>query len=146
MKEVPEFDLVSVRKRSHIELPLYASPVEAGFPSPADDYLETVLDINEYLVQRPAATFMVRVQGDSMREAGILDGSILVVDSSIEPQNGMIVLAIVDNEFTVKRLLKVKNTWVLRPENPGYSEIKVTPNTEIRGVVTASIHKFGGSF
>ena len=146
MKEVPEFDLVRFKKRSHLDLPLYASPVEAGFPSPADDYLETVLDINDYLVQRPAATFMVRVQGDSMREAGILDGSILVVDSSIEPQNGQIVLAIVDNEFTVKRLLKVKNKWVLRPENPGYSEIEVTTDTEIRGVVTASIQKFGGSY
>ncbi len=146
MKEVPELDIVHFAKRTHIDLPLYASPVEAGFPSPADDYLETVLDINDYLVQRPAATFMVRVQGDSMREAGILDGSILVVDSSIEPQNGMIVLAIVDNEFTVKRLVKVKNSWILRPENPGYSEIEVTTDTEIRGVVTASIQKFGGSY
>ncbi len=100
MKEVSELDHVSLKKRSYIDLPLYVSPVEAGFPTPTDDYLETVLDLNEFLVQRPAATFLVRVQGDSMREVGILDGSILVVDSSIEPQNGMIVLAIVDNEFT----------------------------------------------
>ncbi len=100
MKEVSELDHVSLKKRSYIDLPLYVSPVEAGFPTPTDDYLETVLDLNEFLVQRPAATFLVRGQGDSMREAGILDGSILVVDSSIEPQNGMIVLAIVDNEFT----------------------------------------------
>ena len=147
MKDVPEFDLVRFAKRTHIELPLYASPVEAGFPSPADDYLETVLDINDYLVQHPSATFMVRVRGDSMRDVGILDSSILVVDCSIEPQNGMIVLAIVDNEFTVKRLIKgLNNNWVLRPENPGYSEIKVTPDTEIRGVVTASIQKFGSNF
>ena len=142
MKKAPEFDLVRFAKRTHIDLPLYASPVEAGFPSPADDYLETVLDINDYLVQRPAATFMVRVQGNSMRDAGILDGSILVVDSSVEPQNGLIVLAIVDNEFTVKRLIRRKNSWILRPENPDYSEIEVTTDTEIRGVVTASIQKF----
>lgn len=145
MKEVSELDHVSLKKRSYIDLPLYASPVEAGFPTPADDYLETVLDLNEFLVQRPAATFLVRVQGDSMREVGILDGSILVVDSSIEPQNGMIVLAIVDNEFTVKRLARIKQKWVLKPETPGYSEIAVTSDTEIRGVVTAAIQKFGSS-
>ena len=146
MKELPEFDIGQVMKRSQVDLPLYASPVEAGFPSPANDYLETVLDLNEFLVQRPAATFLVRVQGDSMKDAGILDGSILVVDSSIEPQSGMIVLAIVDNEFTVKRLVKVRKTWTLQPENPDYSAIKVTKNTEIRGVITASIQKFGNSF
>ncbi|MCY3675654.1 MAG: translesion error-prone DNA polymerase V autoproteolytic subunit [Paracoccaceae bacterium] len=146
MKELLGFDLGRVVKRSEGDLPLYASPVEAGFPSPANDYLETVLDLNEFLVQRPAATFLVRVQGDSMKDAGILDGSILVVDSSIEPQSGMIVLAIVDNEFTVKRLVKVRKTWTLQPENPDYSAIKVTKNTEIRGVITASIQKFGSSF
>ncbi len=146
MKELPELDIGHVAKRAQADLPLYASPVEAGFPSPANDYLETVLDLNEFLVQRPAATFLVRVQGDSMKDAGILDGSILVVDSSIEPQSGMIVLAIVDNEFTVKRLVKVRKTWTLRPENPDYSAIKVTKDTEIRGVITASIQKFGSSF
>ncbi len=146
MKELTEFDLGRVVKRSEVDLPLYASPVEAGFPSPANDYLETALDLNEFLVQRPAATFLVRVQGDSMKDAGILDGSILIVDSSIEPQSGMIVLAIVDNEFTVKRLVKVRKTWTLQPENPDYSAIKVTKDTEIRGVITASIQKFGSTF
>ncbi len=146
MKEVPEFELISIKKRSHIDLPLHVSPVEAGFPSPADDYLETSLDLNDYLVQHPATTFLVRVQGNSMRKAGILDGSILIVDSSIEPKNGMIVIAIVDNEFTVKRLVKVNKIWILKPESPGYSQITVTPDTEIRGVVTASIQKFKGSF
>ncbi|MCY4306912.1 MAG: translesion error-prone DNA polymerase V autoproteolytic subunit [Rhodobacteraceae bacterium] len=146
MKELPEFDFGRVVKRSEVDLPLYASPVEAGFPSPANDYLETALDLNEFLVQRPAATFLVRVQGDSMKDAGILDGSILIVDSSIEPQSGMIVLAIVDNEFTVKRLVKVRKTWTLQPENPDYSAIKVTKDTEIRGVITASIQKFGSTF
>lgn len=146
MKELPESDIGHVAKRSEVDLPLYASPVEAGFPSPANDYLETVLDLNEFLIQRPAATFLVKVQGDSMKDAGIVNGSMLVVDSSIEPQSGMIVLAIVDNEFTVKRLVKVRKTWTLQPENPDYSAIKVTKDTEIRGVVTASIQKFGSSF
>ncbi len=146
VKEVPEFELVRIEKKSHIDLPLYVSSVKAGFPSPADDYLETVLDLNDFLLQHPFATFLVKVKGNSMCEAGILDGSILVVDSSIEPQNGMIVLAIVDNEFTVKRLVKVRETWILKPENSGYSEIAVTPDTEIRGVVTASIQKFGSIF
>lgn len=141
-----EFELVRMEKRSHIDLPLYVSSVKAGFPSPADDYLETVLDLNDFLVPRPAASFLVRVQGDSMSEAGILDGSLLVVDSSIEAQNGMIVLAIVDNEFTVKRLVRIRETWILKPDNPGYSEIPVTPDTEIRGVVTASIQKFRSGF
>ncbi len=146
MKKSPECELVRMEKRSHVDLSLYASPVEAGFPSPADDYLETVLDLNDFLVPRPAASFLVRVQGDSMSEAGILDGSLLVVDASIEAQNGMIVLAIVDNEFTVKRLVKIRETWILKPDHPGYSEIPVTPDTEIRGVVTASIQKFVGNF
>ncbi len=135
-------DLTSVHKRSRVDLPLHASLVEAGFPSPADDHLETALDLNDFLIQRPAATFLVRVQGSSMREAGILDGSILIVDSSIDPQNGMIVLAIVDNEFTVKRLVKGKEGWILRPENSDYPDIAVTSETEIRGVVTASIQRF----
>ena len=143
MNRNPEFEIVKIQKQSHIELPMYGALIEAGFPSPADDYLETKLDLNDLLVQRPAATFLVKVRGSSMQDAGILDGSILVVDSSIDPQNGMIVLAIVDNEFTVKRLVKQQDGWVLRPDNDAYNDILMTPETEIRGVVTACIQKFG---
>ena len=142
MKDNLEFDIARVEKQSDIELPVYASLIEAGFPSPADDYLETKLDLNDLLIKRPAATFLVRVRGNSMRDSGILDGSILVVDSSIDPRSGMIVLAIVDNEFTVKRLIKLKDHWVLRPDNSDYENIVVTSETEIRGVVTSCIQKF----
>lgn len=85
--------------------PLYLDRISAGFPSPADDYIETALDLNTYLIRNPAATFMVRVSGDSMTGAGISDGDVLVVDRSEEPAHGRIVVAVLDGELTVKRLV-----------------------------------------
>ncbi|MDQ7020833.1 MAG: translesion error-prone DNA polymerase V autoproteolytic subunit [Candidatus Dojkabacteria bacterium] len=84
---------------------LFLDSVPAGFPSPATDYIDKTLDINEYLVKHPAATFFVRVSGDSMIKAGIHNGDILVIDKSLEPVNSDIVLAVLDSEYTVKRFL-----------------------------------------
>ncbi|MFN2369128.1 MAG: LexA family protein, partial [Desulfurivibrionaceae bacterium] len=88
---------------SQVIRPLYAGGVSAGFPSPAEDYIEQHLDLNELLIRRPAATFFVRVNGDSMTGAGINHGDILIVDRSVEPAGGKIVIAVIDGEFTVKR-------------------------------------------
>ena len=122
--------------------PLFLSGVSAGFPSPADDYLDRKLDLNEHLVRNPAATFFVRVAGDSMTGAGINDNDILVVDRSLEPCNGSIVIAVVNGELTVKRLLKNKNSCRLAAENPDYPDLEIDEETplEIWGVVTYAIH------
>jgi DNA polymerase V len=124
------------------KVPLYSCKVQAGFPSPADDYLESFLDLNEYLIKHPAATFFVRVSGDSMINAGISENDILVVDRSLEPKSGKIVIAAVEGELTVKRLYKNEGNSFLMPENDKYSPIDITGNNYviIWGVVTNVIH------
>lgn len=124
-------------------LPVFLSGVQAGFPSPADDYIENQLNINELVVQHPAATFFVKVEGESMKDANIHSGDILVVDRSLEGSNGKIVVAIINGEFTVKRLSKSASGTFLVPENPKYSSIKIGPDTDFQiwGVVTYVIHK-----
>ncbi len=125
-----------------IELPLFLESVSAGFPSPADDYLEGKLDLNDYLIMNPAATFLVRVTGDSMTNSGIYSGDLLIVDRSLEPKDGNIVIAVIDGELTVKRLRYVKNKLSLVPENPKYKPIEITEsmNFEVWGVVSTVIH------
>lgn len=124
--------------------PLMATPVAAGFPSPAEQYIESPLDLNELLVHRPAATFFVRAAGDSMTGAGIRPGDILVVDRSLEARDGSIVIACVDNEFTVKFLRSDGERWYLQPANRKYKPITFSEGMELRifGVVTAVIHQF----
>ncbi len=131
-------------KKLSLRLPFYSSRMKAGFPSPADDYIEAKLDFNEYLVKHPAATFCVRVTGDSMKNAGINSGDILVVDRAITPADNKIVVAILDGSFTVKRLAKNKNGLFLMPENPIYEpiEIKGEMDFEVWGTVTHVIHDF----
>ena len=132
--------------------------VVAGFPSPAEQYQETPLDLNELLVKRPAATFFVKVQGDSMIGEGIRDGDLLVVDRSLRPASGDIIIACVDGDFTVKTLRVGKReegkgkreegrgkreVW-LEPANPKFPVIKLKPGQELDyfGKVTACIHRF----
>ncbi len=125
-----------------LSLPLFANRVPAGFPSPADDYVEDMLDLNQQLVKNPAATFFVRVQGNSMTGAGIFDGDTLVVDRAINPRSGNIVVAVVDGELTVKRLSQRKGIIRLLPENPEFAPIEFSEGQElvIWGVVTNVIH------
>ena len=122
--------------------PLYSSKVSAGFPSPADDNLEKSLDLNSYLIKRPAATFFVRVNGDSMINAGINDNDILVVDRSVKPSHGKVIIAVLDGQMTVKRLYKRSGKIILMPENNLYKPIEIQDhmNMEIWGVVTSSVH------
>ncbi len=113
--------------------------ISAGFPSPADDWLEEPLDLNNLLVSNPPATFLLRVSGNSMKGACIDDGSILVVDRSKKATPGRIVVAAVNNELTVKRYIIEKGRGLLRPENEDYSDIPIDENTIIWGVVTGSV-------
>jgi len=123
-------------------LPLFSGKVAAGFPSPADDYVEKNLDLNELLVQKPAATFFVRAQGESMLGAGIHPNDILVVDRSIEPVPGKIVICALNGELVVKRLKRQAGRWMLGSENPAYRDIVLREemDTVIWGVVTTVIH------
>lgn len=124
--------------------PLMSNTIAAGFPSPAEQYVEAPLDLNQLLVTRPAATFFLKVSGDSMIGVGIFDGDILVVDRSVEPRDGMIVVACVDNEFTVKFLRKTGKSILLEPANDAFPKISFSEGMELRifGVVTATIHRF----
>jgi DNA polymerase V len=122
--------------------PLYATRVAAGFPSPADDHIEVKLDLNQHLVKHPASTFFVRVEGESMIGAGIYPNDILVVDRSLKPGNGKVVIAVVNGELTVKRLKVGKGSLTLLAENVKYPSIQITEemNFSIWGVVTNVIH------
>ena len=122
--------------------PMFTEQVAAGFPSPADDYLEGNLDLNKYLIQHPVATYFVRVTGDSMIGAGIHSGDILIVDRSLEPTSRRVVIAIVNGELTVKRLIRKKDRVILMPENDRYKPIEIKDETELEvwGVVTSVIH------
>lgn len=125
-----------------IPLPLFVGKVAAGFPSPADDYVEKTLDLNELLVQKPAATFFARAQGVSMINAGIHHNDILIVDRSIEPVPGKIVICALNGELTVKRLDLDNGQWQLKAENPDYPDMVIFEDLElvIWGVVTNVIH------
>ena len=124
------------------KLPVFLGRLPAGFPSPADDYLEGKLDLNRHLIKHPAATFFVRVTGDSMIGAGIHSGDLLVVDRSLEPADKNVVVAVLDGELTVKRLFKQHGVLRLLPENLNYQPIEITAqqSIEIWGVVTNVIH------
>jgi DNA polymerase V len=125
--------------------PLSLASITAGFPSPADDYLEEHLDLNDYCIQHPHATFMVRVRGLSMLEAGIFEGDILVVDRSLQPCSGQVVIAAINNEFTVKNLeQRAPNEWWLVPANRHHTAIKLSCDLDyvIWGVVTTVIRRF----
>lgn len=125
-------------------IPLFNSGVRAGFPSPAEDQVDQHLDLNRFLIKDPNTTFMVRVEGNSMTGAGIDDGDILIVNRDLPAQNGDIVVAVLDNEFTVKRLRQARGRMYLVPENPAYPPVDVSRagTVEIWGVVTSAIKRF----
>ena len=126
-----------------IELPFFDTKVQAGFPSPAEDHLEQRLDLNTLVIENPSATFFVRVAGESMRDVGITDGDILVVDRSIESWENRVVVAVIDSEFTIKRFTTEQETVVLKAENRNYPSIKITPEMDfsVWGVVSWTLKK-----
>lgn len=125
------------------EFALFIVTIPAGFPSPAEDYAEGPLDLNRHLIAHPAATFFVRVKGDSMVGAGIYSGDLLTVDRALTAAHNSIVVAVVNGDITIKRLHKVRGCLRLMPENPNYSPIEITPDTdfEVWGVVTNVIRR-----
>ena len=144
-KIIEDSDSLEILKPDRLKqfnLPMFLESVSAGFPSPADDYLEAKLDLNELLIKNPSATFFVRVTGDSMIKAGIYSGDILVVDRSLDPKDGSIVIAVINGELTVKRLSYKQGNIFLVPENKFYNPIQITEemNFEVWGVVRSVIH------
>jgi DNA polymerase V len=141
MSRIKELLVPHVRRA--LSLPLLLASVPAGFPSPADDYLDTALDLNDYVVRNPAATFFMRASGESMLGAGIHSGDILVVDRSLEPLQGRVVVAAVNGELTVKRLRRTGRHIRLVAENPAFPAIEPDPESQVDiwGVVTYVIHK-----
>lgn len=135
-------DIYSVQAGPQCLIPLFSEPVEAGFPSPADDYVDLEIDLNEHLIKNPAATFMVRVRGNSMVDAGIHSGDLLIIDKSLDAKDGDVVIAAVDGQFTVKRFRRSGTNLKLVAENPNQPPIVIGENTsvEIWGVVAHVIH------
>ena len=129
-------------QKSNIKTPLFLTSVPAGFPSPADDYKEKSLDLNEYLIKHPAATFFVRVNDDSMIKAGIFPGDLLIVDRSLTPYDKKVIIVNYDGEMLIRRFRKIKGKVYLIPENKDYRPIEIFEdiNIEILGVATAVIH------
>lgn len=126
-----------------LDIPFYQSNVPAGFPSPAEDFMDLDLNLQEYLVKHPSATFCVRVTGESMRNAGIFSGDVMVIDRALEPKNNSIVLAVLNGEFTVKRICKKGSELYLKPENKHFQSIQINEEMDFQvwGVVTHVIHK-----
>jgi DNA polymerase V len=143
--EIPQvLEILKLRVEPSLSLPLIFNSASAGFPSPADDYIEKTLNLNEYLIQNDTATFFMRVSGESMIGAGIFNQDVIVVDRSMQPQSGDIVVATVNNDLTVKKLLLEKGKVYLVPENPAYEKIEIQEFTDLKiwGVVTGSVKKF----
>ena len=136
-----EFFVPSISEE--LRLPLVDAFISAGFPSPADDYLEAKLDLNQLLIQNPSSTFFARVRGNSMLDAGIHDGDILIIDKSLEPKQTSVLICFIDGEFTVKKVMRANGDFYLMPQNKEFEPIKVNKNSDFRlwGVVTYCIHK-----
>ncbi len=136
-------DLFKSIKNKQILTPIFLDSVSAGFPSPATDYMENKLDLNEYLIKHPAATFIVKAKGSSMTDARILSGDLLIVDRSISPKSDDIVIASIFGDLTVKKLKKKQNSFFLLSANSDYPSIEVKEEMEcfIWGVITYIIHE-----
>ncbi len=146
MKERPNdrFTFHPPDTSTHREVPVAGGAVEAGFPSPADDFLDAPLDLNREFVQTPASTLFVRVSGESMAGDGIGDGDLLIVDKSLPPHDGCIAVCYVDGEFTVKRVKLERGCAWLMPSNPKYRPIRVDADNEflVWGIVRHVVKSF----
>ena len=143
MPKHQNLDLFSIINNTQINTPIFLDKVSAGFPSPATDYMENKLDLNEYLIKHPAATFIVKANGSSMTSASIYSDDLLIVDRSIAPKNNNIVIASIFGDLTVKKLKKKETSLFLVPANNDYPSIEVKEEMEcfIWGVVTYIIHE-----
>jgi DNA polymerase V len=126
----------------NVEYPLLGN-IQCGFPSPAADYLEDQLNLHDYLIKKPASTFLMRAKGDSMVGAGIFPDDILIVDRSLTARSGQVVVACLNGDFTLKRMVQINSAIFLYPENPIYKPIPITPEMDFQifGVVTFNVHR-----
>ena len=140
--ELLEFFTPSIN--SSINIPLFEGGVSAGFPSPAQDFSEHSIDLNLALIKNPASTFFTKVSGDSMKDLGIFNGDLLVIDKSLDPVDGKIAVCFIDGEFTLKKINLDKDSCWLMPANENYKPIKVTEENDfiVWGIVTYSIKEF----
>ena len=147
MSEYKNIDLFSIIKKMQINTPVFLDKISAGFPSPATDYMENKLDLNEYLIRHPAATFIVKASGSSMVNADIYSGDLLIVDRSVTPKSNNIVIASIFGDLTVKKLKKKEKSFFLISANDEYPSIEVNEEMEcfIWGVVTYIIHETASS-
>lgn len=131
-------DIFSANTETELQLPFVEEGISAGFPSPALDFVDLSIDLNRHLIKNPSATFYGRVKGESLKNAGINNGDLLVIDRSLEPINGKIAVCFIDGEFTAKRIQITKKEIWLIPENDNYQAIRVTDENDflIWGVVT----------
>ncbi len=139
-KKKSDIELFTVNNDTQVVLP-FSEGIKAGFPSPAQDYIHDVIDLNKELIRHPEATFYGRVTGDSMEDACIFEGDILVIDKSLEAKNNSLIICFIDGEFTLKYLKKEKDKVYLLPANKEYDPIMLTADNQviIWGVVTYSI-------
>lgn len=141
--EKKTLEIYHAEVNTELSLPIADEGIKAGFPSPAQDFMDLAIDLNKELVRHPASTFYGRVRGDSMQDAGVYDGDILIIDKSLEPRNGDMAVCFVDGEFTIKYIKIEKDIVWLIPANDKYKPIKVTEDNDflIWGIVTYSIKK-----
>jgi len=133
-----KLDVYRLVSSSSLELPLVTAGISAGFPSPAMDFIDVSIDLNKHLIKHPASTFYGRVKGVSMKDAGIYDGDLLIIDKSLSPKNNQIAVCYVDGDFTIKRIsVNDGHCWLI-PENKDYKPIKITEDNDFQiwGVVT----------
>ena len=144
LNKTDTFEFFSATTEVAVELPLMGEAVRAGFPSPAEDFTEVSIDLNVELLRHPASTFFCRVSGDSMQDMGINDGDLLVVDKSLEPQDGKVAVCYIDGEFTLKEIKLEKDCCWLIPANKDFKPVKVTEDNEfmIWGIVTYAIKAY----
>lgn len=137
-------DIYSAQTESLLELPIVTEGISAGFPSPALDFVDLTIDLNKHLIKHPSATFYGRVKGHSLKNAGIDDGDLLVIDRSLEPKHGKIAICYIDGEFTAKRINILKKELWLMPENEAYKPIKIESDNDflVWGIVTHVIKSF----
>lgn len=137
-------DFYAPNYSTELELPYVDVGISAGFPSPADDFIELTIDLNRELIKHKDSTFFAKVKGNSMKNAGIFDGDLLIIDKSLEPQDGKIAICQIDGDFTVKRIKKENDVVWLIAENEDYKPIKVTVENELMiwGIVIHSIKTF----
>jgi DNA polymerase V len=142
IEDKPKLEFFIPDIKEEIKLPLVEAFINAGFPSPADDYIEAKLDLNTLLIKNPCSTFFARVRGNSMDDVGIHNGDILIIDKSLEPKQNSVLICFIDGEFTVKKVNKVNGDFYLVPQNKDFAPIKIEKGSDFRlwGVVTYCIH------